>query len=554
VRGRKIAGALLIVVVLATLSSCSSGRRSLAPTKHPNIVFLLTDDLDVHEMAYMPHVRQLLTDKGVTFSHYYVSDSLCCPSRTTILRGQYAHNTGVESNGDLNGGFQTAYKLGIEKSTIGTWLRDAGYRTAYIGKYLNKYPATAKLTYVPPGWDLFASAVGGDPYSEYNYALNTDSYVSTYGDKTNDYGTTVYVDKAEQFIRRTAGKSFFLYLNVYAPHQPATPAPQDMNKFDNARAPRTPSFNAHVPGKPSWLSHLPHLGKGGIKDLDSLYRDRIRSLQAVDRGVVSLIATLRQTGQLANTYFVFSSDNGFHLGQFRMPAGKETAYESDIRVPLIVRGPGVPAHETSNFMTGNIDLAPTFAQLAGVTPASFVDGTSFANLLHDPHTDAHPRHAYLLEHWRATRSEAFGSEAGPNEPRDLDNEAGVSGKNTVAVPVTGPGSIPEYHGVRTEHYLYVEYPNGDRELYATDHDPYEMDNVVDEPMYAPLVARLHTLVHKLETCREATCRALEDAPVRGPRGSPATSKSDGLTNASSSSSSAAGGGLVTPIFDTNARA
>ena len=212
---------------LGDLSSCSSERRSLAPTKHPNIVFLLTDDLDVHEMAYMPHVRQLLTDKGVTFSHYYVSDSLCCPSRTTILRGQYAHNTGVKSNGDLNGGFQTAYKLGIEKSTIGTWLRDAGYRTAYIGKYLNKYPATAKLTYVPPGWDLFASAVGGDPYSEYNYTLNQDSYVSTYGDKPNDYGTTVYVDKAEQFIRRTAGKSFFLYLNVYAPHQPATPAPQD---------------------------------------------------------------------------------------------------------------------------------------------------------------------------------------------------------------------------------------------------------------------------------------------------------------------------------------
>ena len=520
-RGRKIAGGLLIVVVLATLSSCSSQRRSLSPPQHPNIVFLLTDDLDVHEMAYMPHVRQLLTDQGVSFTHYYVSDSLCCPSRTTILRGQYAHNTGVKSNGDVNGGFQTAYKLGVEKSTIGTWLRDGGYRTAYIGKYLNKYPATAKLTYVPPGWDLFASAVGGNPYSEYNYALNQDSYVSTFGDKPADYGTTVYIDKAEQFIRSTAGKSFFLYLNVYAPHQPATPAPADVNKFDNATAPKSPSFNVHVPGKPSWLSHLPHLGRGGINDLDRLYRDRIRSLQAVDRGVVNLIATLRQTGQLANTYFVFSSDNGFHLGQFRMPAGKETAYESDIRVPLIVRGPGVPKGEISNFMTGNIDLAPTFAQLAGVAPASFVDGTSFASLIRNPLTDQHPRHSYLLEHWRSLRSVSFGSEVGPNEPSDLDNGAGPRGQHLKAVvEVTGPGSVPDYHGVRTEHYLYVEYPNGDRELYATDHDPYEMHNVVDEPVYAPLVARLHILVHGLSTCREARCRALEDAPVRGPAAAP----------------------------------
>jgi arylsulfatase A-like enzyme len=423
----------------------------------------------------------------------------------------------VKSNGDINGGFQLAYKLGIEKSTIGTWLRDAGYRTAYIGKYLNKYPATAKVTYVPPGWDVFDSAVGGNPYSEYNYALNQNSYVTTYRDKPQDYGTSVYMGKAEQFIRRTAGKSFFLYLNVYAPHQPATPAPQDENRFADAVAPRPPSFNAHVRGKPGWLSHLPHLGPGGISNLDDLYRKRIRSLQAVDRGVAGLIDTLRQTGQLANTYFVFSSDNGFHLGQFRMPAGKETPYESDIRVPLIVRGPGVPAGATSNFLTGNIDLAPTFAQLAGVATPSFVDGRSFADLLHKPHTDPQPRNSYLLEHWRATRSQRFGSEAGPNEPRDLDNGALPPAKGgTVVVPVTGRGSIPEYHGVRTEHYLYVEYPNSEREMYATDRDPYEMVNVVHEPVYAPLVARFHALVVKLETCREATCRALENEPVRGP--------------------------------------
>jgi N-acetylglucosamine-6-sulfatase len=494
------------IVVVATGCSSDTKHTARTDTRHPNIVFLLTDDLDVSAMAYMPNVERLLGDQGVSFSHYFISNSLCCPSRSSILRGQYAHNTGVESNGALNGGFETAYRLGIEQSTIGTWIQHGGYRTAYIGKYLNQYPDTAPATYVPPGWNEFDSAVSGYPYSEYRYTLNENHHLVYYGNKVPDYGTTVYLGKAEQFIEKSAGTPFFLYLNVYAPHTPATPAHRDRNLFPHARAPRTPSFNLADPGKPEWIRRLEPLGGQQVGGLDGLYRKRLQSLQAVDRGVAALVQTLEATGQMANTYFVFSSDNGFHLGQFHLPAGKETPYDTDIHVPLIVRGPGVPADRTSNFMVGNIDLAPTLAQLAGVKSPDFFDGRSFAGRLLDPASDPHPRQAYLLEHWRPSMVETEGS--GPNEPRDLDAEAIEK-----SIPIAGFDFIPGYRGVRTVHYMYAEYSSTSRELYATDKDPYEIVNLASDPRYGRLVDELQALVNRLQTCRGATCRALEDAPI-----------------------------------------
>ena len=508
----------LIALVVAT-AGCAGSSKRVAPRAvgvRPNIVFLLTDDLDVPEVAYMPHVRQLLADEGVTFRRFYVSVSLCCPSRASILRGQYSHNTGVESNGGGNGGFETAYQLGIEKSTVGTWLHSAGYRTAYIGKYLNQYPDTAPETYVPPGWDVFDSAAAGLPYTEFNYTLNENGHLVHYADKAPDYGTTVYVNAAERFIRTSADRPFFLYLNVYAPHQPATPAPADHHKFANAHAPRTPAFDpVSMAGKPPWLLVRKRFRPRGLAAIDGLYRLRLESLQAVDRGVVSLIDTLKATHELDDTYFVFSSDNGFHLGQYRLPAGKETAYETDIHVPLIVRGPNVPRHRVSDFLVGNIDLAPTFAQLAGAKVPSFVDGRSFVPLLRHPGVDAHPRNSYLVEHWKSERTETFGE--GPDEPPDLDARTQRKLEHIgdeKGVPPPGDDYIPEFHGVRTEKYLYVEWAGGFRELYNTDADPYELDNIAYEPRESRLVAELHTLVAGLKTCYGAQCRRLENEPIR----------------------------------------
>ncbi len=418
-------GAVVIVAALVAGCSSSSTSSKTETTNHsskPNVLFVLTDDLDLGEIAQMPNLKSMMVDQGVSFAHDYVSVSLCCPSRTTTLRGQYSHNTGVETNGGVNGGFETAHRLGVEDSTVATWMQADGYRTALIGKYLNGYPDTVAKTYVPPGWNEWDSAAAGNPYSQFNYTLNENGKLVHYGSAPSDYGTDVYVKKTQDFITKAASahQPFFAYLAVYAPHQPATPAPRDANLFPGAKAPRTPAYNAaDVSGKPQFIQNLPLMTPKVQQRVDALYRRRIQSLQAVDLGLSHLIATLRATGQLDNTYIVFTSDNGFHLGQFRMPSGKQTAYDFDIHMPLVVRGPGIPSGRTADQLVGNIDLAPTFAAMAGAKPASFVDGRSWLALAKDPSSDQPWRDAYLIEHWK--EDDGPGNRGGvPLEPGDLD--------------------------------------------------------------------------------------------------------------------------------------
>ena len=505
-----------MLVLLALAAGCSSGSgSSSAPTTagvatRPNILFVLTDDLDLREIAEMPFLKAAMIDQGVSFTNDFVSVSLCCPSRTTTLRGQYSHNTGVETNGGVNGGFETAHRLGLESSTVGTWLQSAGYRTALIGKYLNGYPDTVSRTYVPPGWNEFDSASAGNPYSEYNYTLNENGRLVHYGSAPSDYGTDVYVNKASAFIRQSAsaGKPWFTYLAVYAPHQPATPAPQDVGRFAGAKAPRTPAYDAaDVQGKPQFIRNLPLMTPKVQRRVDSLYRRRIESLQAVDRGIARLLDTLKETGQLDHTYVVFTSDNGFHLGQFRMPSGKQTAYEFDVHVPLVVRGPGIPAGRTATQLVGNIDLAPTFAAMAGVTPPSFVDGRSFLPLAEDPSSSMPWRDAYLIEHWKEV--DQVDRTGAPLEPGDLD-QGGVT--TPVRASKASLSNIPEYHAVRTTRYLYVEYVTGERELYDLRSDPYELHDIVTTASPV-LVHELAEEVAALRTCKAASCRSAEDRPV-----------------------------------------
>jgi arylsulfatase A-like enzyme len=524
--------ALTAAIVL--LAACSSGGGSTkgsssshtspgthataSAPNHPNVVFLLTDDLDDAEISYMPTLHRLIADQGATFDKYYASVSLCCPSRSTTLRGQYSHNTGVKTNGGTNGGFETAHRLGIESSTIGTWMQAAGYKTAYIGKYLNGYPDTVAPTYVPPGWNEFASAAQGHPYTEYNYTLNVNGKLVPYGRKPSDYGTTVYVGKAASFIEQqsAAHNPFFVYLNVYAPHQPATPAPQDVGKFAGVQAPRTPNFNVVQPTKPLWVRSLPPMTPRVIQRVDSLYERRIESLQAVDRGIETLVNTLQKAGQLDNTYFVFTSDNGFHLGQFRMPSGKQTAYETDIHLPLMVRGPGVAPGSTVDALVGNTDLAPTFADMGGAQVPSFVDGRSFLPLLLGKAPDGGHRQSYLIEHWKEVDTGTNRGNA-PLEPADPD-QTGVGKRRAnggLRVSRASLSNIPEYHGVRTARYLYVEYSTGESELYDVTADPYQLHNLAADPAQASVVARLRDVLHALETCSGSSCRTAEDMPVPG---------------------------------------
>ena len=470
-------------------------------SSHPNILYILTDDMTASDLQYMPKTLELIGGPGVTFENFFVSMALCCPSRTCMLRGQYPHNTQIVGNNRPDGGFGKAHQLGLEESTIAVWLQDAGYNTALFGKYLNGYPGNMGKSYIPPGWTEWYSAVEGNAYSEYNYTLNENGTLVSYGSAPEDYGTDVYSAKAMDFMSRSAaqGEPFFAYVSVYAPHDPATPAPRHENLFADLTLPRPPSFNEEdMSDKPQGLRDNAPLNQRSINNLERAYRSRIQSLQAVDEMVASFVAQLEALGQLDNTYIVFTSDNGFHLGEHRLPQGKNTPYEEDIRVPLLVRGPNVTAGEVVDALTGNIDLGPTFAELAGISAPDFVDGRSLVPFLRGE-TPADWREAFLLE--RGAQS----AETSVNVPS--------TPSATLEAPDSPLDRIPavNYVGLRTTDYTYVEYANGEIELYDLRADPYQLQNIASTAD-SNLLAMLHAWLESLRQCKSESCRAAELQP------------------------------------------
>jgi N-acetylglucosamine-6-sulfatase len=504
---RRIALPLLSLLALGTLAVVQAGaspREASAAARaatRPNIVFILTDDQDLllRSMQYLPQTKALIAAQGMTFSQDFVPLSLCCPSRSTILTGLYPHNHRVYTNKAPDGGFARFAALGHEDATIGTALHDAGYRTALLGKYLNNYPNGDDLEHVPPGWDEFASPAVGDAYGEFNYSLNENGTLVPYGAAAADYMTDVLAAKARRFVTGAAasGQPFFLYLAVYAPHKPATPAPRHAALFPGLKAPRTPSFDeVDVADKPVSIRKLPRLNAKSTNVIDTLYRKRVQSLQAVDEAVAALVATLKASGQLDNTYIFFTSDNGFHLGQHRLQPGKYTPYETDVHVPLFVRGPGIAPGSSTSLLTSSVDFVPTIAELAGVDLPFPVDGRSLVPLLHGK-TPAGWRQVTLLEQFEfATDVNAPDSVLEPPDPQDATVSA-----------------YPSHLGVRMPGLKYVEYGTGEREVYDLAHDPDERNNMASR-MKPAWLARMSILARALGACAGEGCRELEAQPVQ----------------------------------------
>lgn len=522
------AATAISAVPTATTAATQAPTPSLSPTAaasttgqaKPNILFVLTDDLDAAEIQFMPHLKALITDQGMTFDNYFVAMSLCCPSRATTLRGQYPHNTEILGNQLPTGGFQKFFQLGEEKSTIATWLQDAGYRTMLAGKYLNGYPQQSNQMYIPPGWTNWYSAVKGNAYSEFNYTLNENGKQVAYGNKPEDYGTDVYVGKTVDFIQESAkeGKPFFAYLAPYAPHAPYTPAPRHANLFPGAKAPRTPNYNeADVSDKPLYIRDRPLLTQKQMDAIDQDYRKRLQALQAVDEGIETLVNTLKATGQLDNTYIFFTSDNGYHLGNHRQVTGKIAPYQEELRVTMIVRGPGVPTSKALDYLTGNVDLAPTWADLAGAKMPDFVDGRSLVPLMRpNPPAPTQWRQIYGIENG-PDKVDPSAVAATPDtdpallEPPDQDEA------DTAAMPADKQKirAVPPLRGIRLPTMSYVEYVTGEKELYDLKSDPYELQNLA--PKTDPKVlATLSARVKELATCKGAACRSVENAPLTLP--------------------------------------
>ncbi|MDP9219973.1 MAG: sulfatase, partial [Actinomycetota bacterium] len=383
-------------VAAVLLAGCTWGGSSRKPSPRaakPNIVFVLTDDLAMNLLQYMPHV-QAMQLAGSTFLHYYVVDSLCCPSRSAIFTGEYPHDDGVFTNTGEDGGYGAFNKYGNRPRTFAVALKKAGYRTGLMGKYLNGYNPSDP---VPPGWDRWD--VAGDGYKEFNYALNENGKVRKYGKAPQDYLTDVLSRKAVSFIDSSAdvGKPFMLEVSTFTPHRPNVAAPRDLHRFPGLKAPRTPAYDALPANAPAWLQRIPPLTAHDRDDMDREYRRRAQSVLAIDEMIGRIQQELSAKGLAKNTYLVFSSDNGFHMGDHRLRAGKQTAFDTDIRVPLIVTGPGVAAGRAIGQMTSSVDLAPTFEAIAGAPIATRVDGVDLQPLWHGyPPVDW--REAVLVEH------------------------------------------------------------------------------------------------------------------------------------------------------------
>ena len=390
-----IAASLALLALSSALASAAPSTARQAQSR-PNIVMLMTDDQTVESVRVMANVNTLLAARGATFTNSFASFPLCCPSRTTFITGQYGHNHTVMGNAPPAGGYD---KLApTHSNTLPAWLRQAGYHTVHVGKYLNGY-GRARPTEVPAGWAEWYGSTDPSTYRFYNYTLNENGRLVTYGTGAANYQTDVYARKAVDLIRRhaPATQPFFLSVAFLAPHSggpretddPANqatpvPAPRHRNRFASEPLPASPAFNeADVSDKPAGIRNRALIRPARINGITENYRQRLESLLAVDEAIRDIVAALQASGELNRTLILFTSDNGFFHGEHRVPAGKVLVYEPSVRVPLIVRGPGIPAGVRRSNLVANVDLAATILDAANARPGRRPDGRSLLPFARD---------------------------------------------------------------------------------------------------------------------------------------------------------------------------
>lgn len=449
-RHRRTPWVLAALAVLVLLGRSGDTGGEPRPFPRPNFIVILTDDQRSDTLQFMPRVRARLAQRGITFRNAFVTTALCCPSRASLLTGQYAHNHGVLNIRPPKGGVEAF----DPSSTLATWLQDAGYETALVGKYLNRYDVTnpnIDFATVPPGWSRWFAYSG----FYYEYSINDNGTVRYFGSDPADYSTDVFRDAAVEFVQN-AEKPFFLLFTPYAPHgsdkwnggdPTPIPAPADEASCRTLPLPRPPSLNPNL----------------SDEDAEVLRRWRERamcSLTAVDRAVDAILDAV-PADEYEDTVVIFSSDNGFAYGEHGRKNGKSCQYEECLRVPLIVSYPGlVTAPRTEPRIVLNIDFAPTIAELAGVEPQGVrIDGRSFAPLLTRRRVP-----------WR----------------KDFLFENYYPAKDVMT------------YGVRSGRYKYVDRVFQPDELFDLRFDRHEVTNVFKDRLYRrerlAMQARLHELL------------------------------------------------------------
>src|SRR3954447_20203321 len=526
---------LLGLLMLLVLPGAAQARPvGVGKDGRPNILVVMTDDQALTDVAQMPNVKRLLAAQGTSFSNAVDSFPLCCPSRATFITGQYAHNHGVVGNFYPYGW----YGMKDRGNTLPAWLQKVGYRTALIGKWLNGYGAVDAHGEVPKGFDIWRGLLDASAYDYYNFVMNRDGKLKTWGDAvfarglvtfanievtpnpdglagvfaklkevfgpapytywgkedTKDYSPDVTGKVTEKLVGAEAKskKPFFIWWAPAAPHREdvATtlmgrpgrdprPAPRYAKRSSGFKLPRPKSFNeADVSDKSTnTKEHAPPLTDKQIAQLQLDYEGRIGSLLAVDDHVKKLMGILKRTHQDKNTLVVFVSDNGWLQGEHRIPGDKFLPYDESLLVPLVLRGPGIPKGNTVRGQVSNIDFAATLLDVARARAGRTQDGVSLMPTVRHP--GRHPNGIVEIE-----------------APRPLFEQD---------VPVNGWDR--PYKGVRTERYTYVRYTEaGDEELYDRKLDPGQLLNRASDPAYAKIKAHLASRLAKLDNCRGKSCR------------------------------------------------
>jgi N-acetylglucosamine-6-sulfatase len=546
----------------ATAASPQQGKqKTLLPEgQKPNFVVIQTDDQTLDQLyatytppggspiPVMPNTLNSIAGKGITFNRYYVPYPLCCPSRVSLLTGRYAHSHNVRGNVPPNGGYTGFSFRQANNHNLATWLQSAGYRTIHVGKFLNGYGDEPfdNGTTVPPGWNAWHTVLNADTHHYfYGYTLNNNGALEgPIGDSgswdTREYGprddfgcpfaplngqpcfyeTDVFTRIAGEEMQGTpAGTPFYLQLDYTAPHgdfrRPAGPEPatRHYDSLAGAPFPHGPSegFNeGNVNDKPRFIREAPYLSPTESHTYRVYYQKALESLRSIDDGVQQIVNTLGAMQQLRNTYIIFTSDNGFFYGEHRLTGGKFLAYEPSTHLPFLMRGPGIKPGTSTGELAANIDIAPTILELAGAEADKSIDGRSLVPYMVDP--SLRTRRPILFESFVET-SDVEENGGGPaSTPTPL--ATGVAGGGD-AVNAQRPGKEAsasivappkDYEGIRLGPYKYIEWPDGEKELYDINKDPFELNNKVRDKNFAPIRAFLHAQLIRLEECTGRSCQ------------------------------------------------
>ena len=388
VRPRSLVTFAIVTVSLA--GALAPAARATTAGARPNILLIVTDDQRWDTLWSMPNVQTDLMDHGKTFANMFVTNSLCCPSRASILTGDFSHTTGVYRNEPPWGAFPSFR----DSSTLATWLHGGGYRTALFGKYIDAYQSAGLSGYVPPGWDQWEAFIHA---GFYDYQLSMNGAVSKYGSAPQDYSTNVLGNDAANYIRSApTSQPLFVYWAPEAPHAPATPEAQYMDRYKDLPPWEVPSVNEpDTSDKPAYIRRITLYDHARLVGEQTFRRNQYRTLVSVDQQVGNFVAALADTGRLSNTMILFTSDNGLLWGEHRW-SKKEVPYDESLRVPLVVRYDPLTSGRTRDTrLVLNADLAPTIADLAGVAHPP-TDGMSLLPILRGDAVSW--REDFVLEH------------------------------------------------------------------------------------------------------------------------------------------------------------